>query len=143
MKKLAFSALVCLAVLTACGGKTITVSNAVMRKPLGSNTTTVLYLDVANTGKTDDAIVSVKVDGAGSVEADETAMDEHNVMQMRPIQGNVPLPAGQTVEFKPMQKHFMVTGVTQKFNEGDHANVTLTFEHAAPVTVAADVKMMP
>ncbi len=143
MKKFAFSALLCLAVLTACGAKTVTVTNAVMRRPLGGNTTTVLYMDVTNTGKSDDAIVSVKVDGATSVEADETVMDEHNVMQMRPVEGNVPLPAGQTVSFKPLQTHFTVTGLTQKLNDGDHVNATVTFAHAAPVTVPVEIQTLP
>jgi len=62
------------------------------------------------------------------------------VMVMRPVDGGVEIPAGQTVELKPGGLHLMFMQVTEPFKEGQSLPVTLEFEKAGKVELTLPVK---
>ena len=62
-------------------------------------------------------------------------------MKMRPVPA-VPIPAGQMVTFTPGGAHIMLTGLKQKLVAGQSFPLTLTFAHAAPVTVDVKVRAL-
>lgn len=88
-------------------------------------------LVIRNTGTTDDRLVSVTSPAAGRVELHEMTM-VGDVMKMRPIEGGVALPAGETVELTG-KLHLMFMDVASAFAEGQTVPVTLTFEKAGNV----------
>ena len=60
------------------------------------------------------------------------------VMEMRPVE-NLPLQAGQDVKLTPGGLHVMLMGLKHPLKPGDHFPLTVTFAHAAPVTVDVTV----
>lgn len=59
------------------------------------------------------------------------------VMEMRPVPGGLPVTPGVPIHMAPGGYHLMLTGLTQPLKQGDHVPLTLTFEHAGPITVDA------
>jgi copper(I)-binding protein len=128
-----------------------------------------LYMEIANGGDADDALVGVTVDAAvaGTAEIHETVTVEGDtpttgmpgqmpgstegqggmdgtmggggMMEMRPV-GRVEIPAGETVSFEPGGYHVMLLGLAQPLATGTTVEVTLTFEDRGEQVVTADVR---
>jgi copper(I)-binding protein len=60
------------------------------------------------------------------------------VMEMRPVE-SLPLQAGQNVKLAPGGLHVMLMGLKHPLKPGDHFPLTVSFAHAAPVTVDVTV----
>lgn len=97
------------------------------------------YLTIANTGNAADKLVGVSSPDAAKVEVHTMSMKD-NVMVMRPVEGGLEIPAGQTVELKPGGYHMMFMGVKEAFTEGASVPVTLEFEKAGKVELKLPVK---
>jgi copper(I)-binding protein len=54
----------------------------------------------------------------------------------------VPIPPGQTVTFTPGGTHIMLMGLKKPLAAGQSFPLTLTFTHAAPVTVEVKVRAL-
>lgn len=96
------------------------------------------FMTIANTGGADDKLISVATANAGKAEIHETTMTD-GVMKMRMVMGGLTIPAGGRVELKPMGLHVMMMGVTEKLVEGGTLVLTLTFEKAGSVELAAPI----
>lgn len=97
------------------------------------------YMKIKNTGGTADTLLSAAGDVAKSIEL-HTMADVNGVMQMRPVEGGVPVPANGGVELKPGSFHVMLIGVNKTLKVGDTVNLTLTFAKAGAVQVTATVR---
>lgn len=97
------------------------------------------YLTVKNTGKTDDKLVSIASPAAGMVEVHEMAM-QGEVMRMRKLDGELVIPAGETVELKPGGLHLMFMKVKAPFKENDMVSAVLEFEQAGKIEVTLPVQ---
>ena len=64
---------------------------------------------------------------------------EGGIMQMGPLIGGLPLPAGEAVSLAPGGNHIMLTGVKTPLAAGDTVALTLTFDKAAPLGTRATV----
>jgi copper(I)-binding protein len=95
--------------------------------------------DDANTGKEADRLVAVSTTAAGKSEIHEMSMND-GVMKMRPVEGGIEIPAGQTVELKQGGLHLMFMQVAKPFAEGDTVTVTLEFEKAGKIEIVLPVK---
>jgi copper(I)-binding protein len=60
------------------------------------------------------------------------------VMEMRAVD-RLPVPAGKDVKLTPGGYHVMLMGLKHPLKPGDHFPLTVTFAHAAPVTVDVTV----
>jgi periplasmic copper chaperone A len=114
----------------------VTVHEAWARASAGAATTGAAYVTLMG-GAQADSLVSVSTPVAATAEVHETTND-HGVMKMRPVPG-VPIPPGGSVVLAPGGTHIMLMGLKQKLTAGQNFPLTLTFAHAAPVTV--DVKV--
>ena len=103
----------------------------------GAATTGVTYFTVIDKGQPD-RLVGVSSPVAAAAELHETAND-NGVMKMRPVQ-SVALAPGKPVMFKPGGYHVMLMGLKNPLKAGDSFPLTLTFEHAQPITVTAKVE---
>lgn len=92
------------------------------------------FMSINNTGKTDDRLIGVTVNGIKRVEIHEMKIDQ-GMMQMRPLANGLVLPAGETTVLKPGGFHVMMMGLSTPFIEGDYIKATLIFEKAGPVDV--------
>ena len=99
------------------------------------------YLKITG-GATPDRLLSVNAGVAKMVELHSMEMDG-NVMRMRPIEGGIAIPAGQTVELKPGGSHVMFMGLTQTLKSGARFPLTLRFEKAGEVKVQMQVQAQP
>jgi copper(I)-binding protein len=96
------------------------------------------FMMIANKGGQDDKLVSASAAVAKKTEVHETVMDG-GVMKMRMLMGGLTIPAGGSVELKPMGLHVMLMGLTEKLVEGETLALTLTFEKAGSVELAVPI----
>ena len=96
------------------------------------------FITIANSGASDDVLVSASSPTSGEVQLHEMAM-EGDVMRMRQLAGGISVPAGSTVELKPGGLHLMFMQVKEPFVEGATVPLTLTFEKAGAVDVTLPV----
>lgn len=92
------------------------------------------FTEIENKGKTADRLVSATFDAADSVEIHSMEMKD-GVMSMRPVDGGLVIPPGQTVKLAPGGVHLMFLGLEHKLEEGDTVPGTLVFEKAGAVAV--------
>jgi len=118
------------------GGAGITVSDAWARATPGSSTTSAAYATITDNGSPD-RLTGASTPVAGMAQLHET-MNVNGVMKMREVAG-IPLQTGMPVTLAPGGYHLMLTRLKHPLKEGDTFPLTLTFEHASPVTVPVKV----
>ena len=115
----------------------ITIEQPWARPTAASVVNGAAYLTIKNTGKTDDTLTGAETSAAAKAELHESSM-EGNVMKMRPL-GDVTVPAGGSVAFKPGGKHIMLLGLKAPLMAGQSFSLTLHFKSAGTQTVKVDV----
>ena len=155
-KYLAIFALILITSLTACSGGELTISDPWTRPALAGGNGAA-YLVIQNGTGSDDVLLSASTDAASVVELhDVVQMDTSGTdsgdmsnssdmaggdMAMQMVkQENVPVPAGETVTFKPGSYHVMMIGLTSDLTEGDSITLTLVFQNAGEVTIEVPVE---
>ncbi len=99
-----------------------------------------IYGLIANSGEADDRLISAASDVAASIELHEMTMGAGDVMQMRPVEGGILIPAGGATEIQSGGYHVMLIGLTRDLAVGDTFDVTLTLEQAGEITVTVTVR---
>jgi copper(I)-binding protein len=117
-------------------GADVTVTHPWARATPGASTTGAAYLTVTASG-TADRLLGVSTPAAGMAELHQSAND-NGVMTMRPVAA-LALEPGKPVTLAPGGYHVMLMDLRQPLKPGDHFPLTLTFEHASPVTVLVEV----
>lgn len=97
------------------------------------------YMVIKNTGAEADRLVAGSAAFAGKVEIHEMSMDG-GVMQMRPLEGGLEIPAGGEVELKPGGFHVMFMQLGEQLKEGDSVKGKLLFEKAGEIEVEFKVE---
>ena len=85
-----------------------------------------------------DRLVGVSTPVAATAELHET-INDNGVMKMRPVAA-IALDPGKSVTFTPGGYHVMLVGLKSPLKAGDSFPLTLTFEHAPPITVTVKVE---
>lgn len=142
MKRLILTAILALAAPAAFACETakigdLTIEHAWSKATIGADRPAVFYVEITNTGSSDDALVGIATPAAGMPMLHETVVTD-GVASM-PHAMSVPVPAGQTVHLAPGGYHGMLMGLTTALKAGDRFPITLTFEEAGEVTVNVDV----
>lgn len=92
------------------------------------------YVTVKNDTGHDDRLISASSPQAGEVQIHDSIM-EGDVMKMVHLADGIAIPAGDSISLAPNGKHLMLMNLTGPLVEGETVEVTLTFEHAEPLTV--------
>jgi copper(I)-binding protein len=116
---------------------TITVHDAWARASAGSATTGAAY-GMLMGGSQPDKLVGASTPVADSAEVHQT-IAENGIMKMRPAP-DLPIPAGQMLTLAPGGLHIMLLGLKHPLVAGQSFPLTLTFAHAAPVTIEVQVR---
>jgi copper(I)-binding protein len=99
---------------------------------------TAVYFTLAN-----DAAAADTLMGVSSPDAEITEMhistQRDGMMHMSPVTA-LPVPAMDSVSFRPLGAHVMLTGVVRPLTEGDSVTATLSFVSGATLTVRAGVR---
>lgn len=97
-----------------------------------------LYVTLRNGGSEPDALLGATSDAAEHVELHETIRDG-DVMRMRPV-ARLEIPAGTALAMQPGGLHIMLINLKRALRPGDRVPVTLTFAHAAPLSLEVPVR---
>lgn len=98
-----------------------------------------VFMVIDNTTTQDDALIGASSPAATAVELHQSAMADDGQISMTPVE-SVPVPAGGTAVLEPGGYHVMLIGLVDPLEVGASIDVTLTFEHASPLTVSALVQ---
>jgi copper(I)-binding protein len=97
-------------------------------------------MTIANKGHAADILKSAHTAKAKSVEMHQTTMTADGVMQMRKVEGGLPIEAGASVVLGPGGTHLMVLGLEDALEAGENLMLTLEFAHAGAVDVLVPIK---
>ncbi len=123
--------------VAAADASDISLDHVWARATAGNATTGAAYLTVTDNGHPD-RLVGASTPVAATAELHET-INDGGVMKMRPVAG-IALEPGKPVTFAPGGYHVMLMGLKGPLKAGDSFPLTLTFEHAQPITVTATVQ---
>jgi copper(I)-binding protein len=115
----------------------IVATHAWARATPPNATTGAAYVTLTDNGLPDH-VTGASTPVAGMAAVHETTNDG-GVMKMRPVP-SLALETGKAVTFAPGGYHIMLMGLKQPLKAGEHFPLTLSFEHAAPVTVDVAVQ---
>jgi len=99
------------------------------------------FMAITNTNDTDDRLIAARSDIADRVELHTHVMKD-GVAQMRPVEGGIPVPAGETVLLERGGLHVMFLGLTGEMAEGSEVEIVLVFQSAGEIPVKVPVDLM-
>ncbi|MBK5197063.1 MAG: copper chaperone PCu(A)C [Methyloceanibacter sp.] len=115
------------------------VADAWARPTIGQGRTAAAYMTIANKGATGDVLKSARTAKAKAVEMHQTTMTADGIMQMRKVEGGLPIEAGASLVFEPGGSHLMLVGLEDALKAGEELMLTLEFAHAGTVDVRVPV----
>lgn len=101
---------------------------------------TAFYGVLKNTGPEPVKLVGGKTSVAEKVTVMETVMTPEGVMRMRHVE-YLEIPAGGSLELKPMGDHVMIEGLKQPLAQGSELELTLTFDPSSELTAKYPVRL--
>jgi copper(I)-binding protein len=137
---IAFIALTLVSVTRAVGAADppgISLEHVWARASAGGATTGAVYFTIVDNGAPD-RLVGVSTPAAASAQLHES-INDNGVMKMRAAP-SIALETGKPVTFKPGGHHVMLFGLKAPLKAGGDFPLTLTFEHAPPMTVTTAVE---
>ena len=114
----------------------VAVTTVWARASAGPSQTGAVYATV--TASQPDRLIGASTPVAETAQLHQDKM-QGDVMQMRPVPGGLPVTPGLPIHLAPGGYHLMLMGLKQPLKRGEHFPLTLTFEHAGPVTVQVAV----
>jgi len=97
------------------------------------------YMTISNSGSTPIRLIGGATEVANAVEVHTMSM-ENGVMQMRPLNDGLEVPAGGSVTLKPGGGHLMLVGLKRQLKEGESIDVTLDFGQGVVVPIKLAIK---
>lgn len=90
------------------------------------------YMVITNLSGEDLTLIAGETPKAGVVSIHET-VEVDGLMRMQPLESGLAIPAGESVELKPLSYHLMLEQLNEPLAEGERVPLTLTFEALEPV----------
>ncbi len=114
------------------------VSGAWARASIGTSRPGAAYFAVTNTGDAPDSLVAIASPAAAMPMIHATAVSDAGVARMEPVP-TLEIPPGETVTLAPGGMHVMLMNLSAPLVEGQTLPLTLTFEKAGTVEIAAPI----
>lgn len=145
MKRLRFLLILFLILLlTACAtaqSAELTVRDVWGRPSPQGAPAAAFYMTIVNDSEQQDVLLRASSDFCDAIEIHRTVVDEEGVMRMTPLEdGQLPIPAHESVLLAPGGLHIMCVGLPQTLVEGQQASLVLEFEVAGVQEVAAQIR---
>lgn len=99
------------------------------------------YMTIKNAGSSDIVLESLKTPRAARVSIHET-LNQDGTMRMRPLKEGITIPAGGSVELKPLSYHLMLEQLSEPLKVGERIPLTLNFDGAPDMEVELSVDSM-
>lgn len=116
----------------------ITVSGAFVRATPKGAQSAGGYLTISNAGSAAVTFTGASSEAASAVDIHSMAMNG-DVMEMKPVEGGLAVPAGGSVTLDPMGYHLMLTGMEQPFVEGQCVEMILHFATAGDLPIELNI----
>ena len=97
------------------------------------------FMSITNSGAEDDRLIKATAEVSDIVQLHNMKM-ENDVMSMFEMKEGIVIPAGQTVELRPMSLHIMFMDMKSHPKLGDKFKGTLTFEKAGTVDIEYEIE---
>lgn len=107
-------------------------------RPADSGAMSAVYFTLGNAGEMADTLTGVASDIAARTEL-HVSMQQGRTMHMSPVT-SLPVPAGDSVSFRPLGAHVMLMDLQRPLVPGDSLRVTLRFQSGRTVEVSAGVR---
>ena len=139
----AATALACLAMAAPVHAHEIKIGPLVIhhswiRQPPATATVASAYTTIDNTGKEDDTLLQVTVEGVATVQIHDMKM-QGDVMKMDEMKQGMVIRAGKSITFKPKGTHIMLMGLKSAFMVDEQVQGTMVFAKAGTVKVDFEV----
>ena len=112
--------------------------SAAWARAADSGATTAVYFAVGNASTASDTLIGVRTDAAEEIGL-HMSMEKNGTMHMVPLR-TLPVPAQDSLIFRPMGAHLMLTRLRRALTDGDTVRVTLEFVSGRSIEVRADVR---
>lgn len=117
----------------------IHVVGAWARPSIPGASTSAAYALLVNLTDADETLVSAHTEIAQATELHEMRMGENDVMQMRPVEGGIRIPAGGAALLQPGGLHVMLIGLTAEVPTDSTLDLTLTFANSGEMRLTVPV----
>ena len=107
-------------------------------RPADSGAMSAVYFTLGNAGSTPDTLIGVSSDIAARTEM-HVSTQHGGTMHMSPVT-SLPVPADDSVSFRPLGAHVMLSELRRPLVPGDSLRVTLRFQSGRSVEVTAGVR---
>lgn len=107
-------------------------------RPADSGATSAVYFTLGNSGSVSDTLVAVASDAAERTEM-HISTQHDRTMRMSQVT-SLPLPAEDSVSFRPLGAHVMLINLRRPLRAGDSVAVQLSFQTGRTVEVIANVR---
>ena len=108
-------------------------------RPADSGATSAVYFVLGNAGQSSDTLTSVESSGLAATTEMHVSTQRSGMMHMSEVT-SLPVPADDSVAFRPLGAHVMLTGLQRPLSVGDTVSVTLRFISGRTVEVRAGVR---
>ena len=98
-----------------------------------------VFVILRNMTGQDDRLVTARTDAAKRAALHSHMETGDGIVQMREIEGGIPVADGEMIEMKRGGQHVMLMGLTGPLEQGAEIEVTLVFEKAGEVVVTVPV----
>lgn len=95
---------------------------------------------LVNLNGEEDTLVSASSEVAETVELHEMIMGSGDVMQMKPVEGGIAVPAEGFVELKPGGLHIMLINLKQPLVAGEMFELQINFKEAGEVSLTVPIR---
>ena len=99
------------------------------------------FMQIMNPTDQDDRVIGVRTEIAERAELHTHLQADNGMMQMVHVEEGFAIPAGGMIHLERGGMHVMFLGLRQPLAQGDTVEITLEFEHAAPLTVTVPVDL--
>jgi copper(I)-binding protein len=136
---LTLAALIFVGLTVWAASPSLRVEGAWTRPSLGKTNVSAAYMNIVNGGEAD-TLNSARSELVEAIEVHQTTMRDDGVMQMRKVEGGLPVPARGTLSFAPGGTHLMLVGLKQTLEEGKDLPMTLEFARAGAIDVQVPIR---
>lgn len=108
-------------------------------RPADSGATSAVYFVLGNGGPASDTLTGVESSGLADATGMHVSTQHDGMMHMSQVT-SLPVPGDDSVAFRPLGAHVMLTGLQRPLSVGDSVSITLRFISGRSVEVRAGVR---
>lgn len=130
-----FASLFFAAIALPASAQDITIEDAYARVARPSAPVGAAFFIIRNTGAEADRLIGASTELAAIAEIHTHIQTDEGIVQMRPVEGGLEIPALGEHALERGGDHIMIMGLTEPLEQGDMLPLTLVFENTGGISV--------